>query len=336
MAIITVDQLTKHYRVQQRGSGLGAALRSLWRREYKAIEAVNEISFGIDEGEIVGFLGPNGAGKTTTLKMLSGLLHPTSGQATVLGFEPWLRREEYLKQISLVMGQKGQLWWDVPAMDSYLINKEIYEIPDDVFRKRLAMLSELLDLEPLLRVQVRQLSLGERMKCEIAGALMHQPQVLFLDEPTIGLDVDMQKRLRDFIRDYNRLTGATILLTSHYMADIEALCERVLIIDHGHLIHDGSLKQIVHRYAEHRLLTLVFDREVSAESLAEFGAVVEADSLKAMLRVPRADAARVASQLLNRFPVADLTIEEIPIEEVIRRVFQGAAPDPSLPRGAEP
>ena len=334
MAVITVDKLTRHFRVHQRGSGLGAAVRSLWHREYKAVEAVNEISLTIDEGEIVGFLGPNGAGKTTTLKMLSGLLHPTSGQATVLGYEPWLRREAYLKQISLVMGQKGQLWWDAPATDSYLINKEIYEIPDGIFQARLEMFSELLDLEPLLRVQVRQLSLGERMKCEIAGALLHGPRVLFLDEPTIGLDVDMQKRLRDFLREYNRLTGATMLLTSHYMADIEALCERVLIIDHGRLIHDGPLAQIVQRYAENRLLTLVFDQVVSPESLAEFGEVVEADSLRAVLRVSRAGVTRVASALLNRFPVADLTIEEIPIEEVIRRVFQSAAPDPSLSRGA--
>ena len=336
MAIIQAHGLTKHYRVHQRGSGFSAVLRSLWHREHKTIQAVNGIDFGIDHGEIVGFLGPNGAGKTTTLKMLSGLLHPTAGTARVLGHEPWLRQEAYLRQIALVMGQKGQLWWDVPAMDSYLINKEIYQVPDDVFRQRLNMLSELLDLEPLLGVQIRQLSLGERMKCELAGALLHGPQVLFLDEPTIGLDVTMQKRLRDFIRDYNQLTGATILLTSHYMDDIEELCQRVLIIHHGHLIYDGSLAQVVARYAEHRRLNLAFESQVPIAELEEVGEIVEAQPPRVVLRVPRNQATAVAAQLLNRFPVADLTIEEMPIEEIIRRIFQNDTTGSGLSGRLEP
>lgn len=235
----------------------------------------------------MGFLGPNGAGKTTTLKMLSGLLYPTAGEAVVLGHVPWERKEDYLRQIAFVMGQKGQLWWDVPALDSYLIQKEIYKIADSAFRERLALLSELLGLDGLLQVQVRQLSLGGRMKCELAASLLHAPKVLFLDEPTIGLDVTMQKELRDFIRAYNRRAGATVLLTSHYMDDIEVLCDRVLIIDHGHLIYDGPLARIMERYAAHRLLRVVFDRAVARESLGEIGQVEESEALKATVRVPR-------------------------------------------------
>jgi len=322
--------LTKHYRVHQREAGLGAAVRSLWRRTYKTVDAVNAVSFALEPGEIVGFLGPNGAGKTTTLKMLSGLLYPTSGSAAVLGHTPWQRQESYLRQISLVMGQKSQLWFDVPAMDSYLIQKEIYEIDDATFRERLGLLSELLELDGLLKVQVRQLSLGERMKCELAGSLLHAPRVLFLDEPTIGLDVTMQKRLRDFIRAYNQRTGATILLTSHYMDDIEALCQRVLIIHHGHLLYDGPLAQIAQRYGGERLLRVAFAEAVTEADLAAIGEVAEWQALRATVRVKRAETKDRAAQLLNRFPVADLTIEEIPIDEVIRRIFQDEAVDPHL------
>jgi len=322
--------LTKHYRVHQREAGLGAAVRSLWRRTYKTVDAVNAVSFALEPGEIVGFLGPNGAGKTTTLKMLSGLLYPASGSAAVLGHTPWQRQESYLRQISLVMGQKSQLWFDVPAMDSYLIQKEIYEIDDATFRERLGLLSELLELDGLLKVQVRQLSLGERMKCELAGSLLHAPRVLFLDEPTIGLDVTMQKRLRDFIRAYNQRTGATILLTSHYMDDIEALCQRVLIIHHGHLLYDGPLAQIAQRYGGERLLRVAFAEAVTEADLAAIGEVAEWQALRATVRVKRAETKDRAAQLLNRFPVADLTIEEIPIDEVIRRIFQDEAVDPHL------
>ncbi len=330
MPIIQAMDLTKHYRVHQREAGLGAAVRSLWRRTYKTVDAVNAVSFALEPGEIVGFLGPNGAGKTTTLKMLSGLLYPTSGSAEVLGHTPWQRQESYLRQISLVMGQKSQLWFDVPAMDSYLIQKEIYEIDDATFRERLGLLSELLELDGLLKVQVRQLSLGERMKCELAGSLLHAPRVLFLDEPTIGLDVTMQKRLRDFIRAYNQRTGATILLTSHYMDDIEALCQRVLIIHHGHLLYDGPLAQIAQRYGGERLLRVAFAEAVTEADLAAIGEVAEWQALRATVRVKRAETKDRAAQLLNRFPVADLTIEEIPIDEVIRRIFQDEAVDPHL------
>jgi len=325
MPIIQATNLTKHYRVHQREAGLGAAVRSLWRRTYKTVEAVNAISFALEPGEIVGFLGPNGAGKTTTLKMLSGLLYPTAGSAEVLGHTPWERQESYLRQISLVMGQKSQLWFDVPAMDSYLIQKEIYEIDDSTFRERLGLLSELLELDGLLKVQVRQLSLGERMKCELAGSLLHAPRALFLDEPTIGLDVTMQKRLRDFVRAYNQRTGATVLLTSHYMDDIEALCQRVLIIHHGRLLYDGPLAQIAQRYGGERLLRVAFAESVAQADLAAIGEVVEWQGLRATVRVQRAETKDRAAQLLNRLPVADLTIEEIPIDEVIRRIFQDEA-----------
>jgi ABC-2 type transport system ATP-binding protein len=322
MDAIRAADLTKHYRVHTRGSGLGAAFKNLWHREFKSVQAVNAISFRIPQGQIVGFLGPNGAGKTTTLKMLSGLLHPTAGQAQVLGYTPWQRRPEYLKKIALIMGQKGQLWWDVPAMDSYLINKEIYEVSDRDFEQRLTMLSDLLNLDGLLQVQVRQLSLGERMKCELAGALLHDPQVLFLDEPTIGLDVTMQKRLRDFIKAYNHRTGATILLTSHYMDDIEALCERLLIIDQGNLIYDGDLAQIIDRYVDHRRLTVAFDQPVEAADLADIGDVEQIRGPRAIMRVPRDEVAARAMALLNNHDVTDLTIEEVPVEDIIRRIFE--------------
>lgn len=325
MDTIQVQCLTKTYRIHKRDSGLGAALRNLWHREYSMVEAVRDVSFTIPAAQIVGFLGPNGAGKTTTLKMLSGLLYPTDGTARVLGHTPWLREQAYLRQIALVTGQKGQLWWDVPAMDSYLINKEIYEVSDRDFRQRLGMLSELLGLEPLLRVQVRQLSLGERIKCELAGALLHAPRVLFLDEPTIGLDVTMQKRLRDFIRVYNEQAGASIILTSHYMDDIQALCDRVLIIDHGQLFYDGPLAQVVDRFVDERQLTVTFDAPVSASDLRKIGHVEEAQSLRAVIRIPRSEVTCKAADLLSRFPVTDLTIDEMPIEEVIRRVFEGQA-----------
>jgi ABC-2 type transport system ATP-binding protein len=330
MSAIQAQQLTRHFKVQTRESGLGAAVRSLWHRQYRLVEAVNAVDFEIEPGEIVGFLGPNGAGKTTTLKMLSGLLHPTSGEARVLGCEPWRRETAFLKRIALVMGQKGQLWWDVPAMDSYLINKEIYEVPDDLFQERLGMLSDLLELGPLLGTQVRQLSLGERMKCELAGSLLHGPEILFLDEPTIGMDVTAQKRLREFIKEYNQATGATILLTSHYMGDIQELCRRVLIIDHGRLIYDGALDRIVERYVSHRLLTIVCEREMTVDELDGDGEVVEVEGQRAVLRVLRGEVPRVATRLLGRLPVADITIEEIPIEDVVRRIFQGEAPAQGL------
>ena len=275
---IVVEHLSKHYRVHKKSPGLAASLRSLVHREYLELDAVSDVSFALEQGELVGFLGPNGAGKTTTLKMLSGLLHPSAGTATVLGYEPWRRDPRFQRRFSLVMGQKNQLWWDLPAIESFLLNKEIYGVSDDSFRKTLDELVDLLGLEPLLQVQVRRLSLGERMKCELAAALIHQPEVLFLDEPTIGLDVLMQHALRDFIRVYNQRRCSTIVLTSHYMEDVKELCERVIIISKGRLIYDGRLDSIVERYTDERDVTATFHQRVEASALAPLGELCSGDA----------------------------------------------------------
>jgi ABC-2 type transport system ATP-binding protein len=327
--MIEVKDLTKHYRVHERQPGLVGSLRSFVRRRYRDVRAVDAISFEIGKGEIVGFLGANGAGKTTTLKMLSGLLHPTSGTATVAGFTPKQRQREFLCSITMVMGQKQQLAWDLPAEDTFLLNKEIYGVPDDLYRQRLAELTDMLELQDLRKRQVRKLSLGERMKCELAAALLHGPQVLFLDEPTIGLDVNMQQALRGFIADYNRRFGATIILTSHYMADVTALCRRIIVIDHGRLIFDGDLRALVERSAITKILKLRFEAPQPRERLSAFGTVGACDGLEAELRVPRESVTAVAARLLNELPVADIGIEDVPIEDVIGRLFQegGAAAD---------
>lgn len=297
------------------------SFKSLVSRKYYDAKAVDDISFEIEEGELVGFIGPNGAGKTTTLKCLSGLLYPTSGNVSVLGFKPFERRTKFLKQIALVMGQKNQLWWDLPAMESFILNKEIYEISDSQFKKTLDELSELLDIKDVLNVQVRKLSLGQRMKCELIAALIHSPKVLFLDEPTIGLDVVMQKKLRDFIKEYNKRFKATIILTSHYMEDVRQLCERVIIIDHGKIVYDGKLEDIVKKYAPHKFLSIVFEKEVSREKLEKLGKVKEYDFPKVTLVVKRDDTKKVAAKLLEEFPVDDINIEEPDIEDIIRDVF---------------
>jgi len=239
--IIRVSQLAKTYRVPQKEAGLAGALRGLFSRQYRDVEAVKNVSFTIQEGELVGFLGPNGAGKTTTLKMLSGLLHPTSGEASVLGFQPWERNPAYQKQFTMVMGQRTQLWWDLPAWDSFLLNKEIFEIPQAQFDETVGELTTLLEIADLMDTPVKKLSLGQRMKAELACSLLHRPRVLLLDEPTIGLDVIMQQKVRQFIREYNRKYKATVLLTSHNMEDVEELCERLILINHGHILFDGTL-----------------------------------------------------------------------------------------------
>jgi ABC-2 type transport system ATP-binding protein len=316
---IRVHHLSKAYRVPVRGAGLAAALRSLVRRETRTVDAVREISFDVAAGEVVGFLGPNGAGKTTTLKMLSGLLHPTAGDATVLGHAPWRREKEYLRRMTLVMGQRNQLLWDIPVIDSLERNRAIYGIEADVYTRTLDELVELLDLGELIDKPVRNLSLGERMKCEVAAALLHRPQVLFLDEPTIGLDVTMQKRLRSFIETYNRSTGATVLLTSHYMADVEALCRRVIVIHHGRILFDGELDELVQTFSAHK--TIAIDLGPWNGDLARYGEVVARDGARVTLRVPKEDTPRVTGRLLADLPVIDLTVEDPPIEDVIERVF---------------
>ena len=257
--IIHVDQLSKTYKVPEREGGFGAAVRSFFKRKYKDVNAVQKVSFRIEPGEIVGFLGPNGAGKTTTLKMLSGLLHPTGGNANVLGFTPWELKPDYLRSMTLVMGQRNRLSWDIPAADSFLLNQAIYRIPDDEYKKTYKELDELLELEPLIKKPVRNLSLGERMKCELAAGLLHRPKVLFLDEPTIGLDITGQARIREFLWEYNKRTGATILLTSHYMADVTALCERIIIIHHGNLRYDGGISSLSRRIAPFKLIGVLLE-----------------------------------------------------------------------------
>lgn len=320
---IEVRRLKKYYEVHHKAPGFWGSLRSLVRRETRLVRAVDDISFTVAPGEIVGFLGPNGAGKTTTLKVLSGLLYPTAGEVRVLGFTPHERKPDFLRQITLVMGQKQQLVWDLPAIETLLVNKAIYDIPDDQFRRTLDELSELLELDQLLTKQVRKLSLGERMKCELAAALLHRPKVLFLDEPTIGLDVTMQAKIRQFIAEYNARHGATVLLTSHYMADVAALAKRIIIIDHGKLVYDGDLETLVHNEAPYKVVTVVLRRPVPPSALESFGRVVAADTLKFSLQVPRGSTSRVAARLLQEFAVDDLTIEEPPLEEIIQHVFAG-------------
>ncbi len=323
---IAVCDLTKVYRVHERDAGLAAALRSLAKRKYRDIRAVAGVSFEVAVGEIVGFLGPNGAGKTTTLKMLSGLLHPTSGEARVLGCIPWRREKEYLRRISMVMGNRSQLIWDIPAIDSFLVNQAIYHIPDSQFRQTVKELTDLLDLGALLNKQVRSLSLGERMKCELAASLLHRPSVLFLDEPTIGVDVTMQTRIRQFIAEYNRRYGAAIILTIHYMADVTALCRRVVVIHHGRILYDGGLNELVDRMAPFKLIEIDLEREPDGLDVGRFGELIRREGLKLALRVPKSETPAVTARLLAELPVRDLSVEDPPIEEVIDRVFQEPRP----------
>ena len=332
MFIVDVTDLCKYYRTYRKPEGLRAALGSLFRREMAEVRAVDGISFRIEAGEIVGFLGPNGAGKTTTLKVLSGLLHPTSGSVRVADHVPFRREPHFLRQIALVAGQKNQLWWDLPPIDSFVLNREIYEVPDAQFRVTLAELVDLLEIGDVLNVQVRRLSLGQRMKCELVAALLHRPRVLFLDEPTIGLDVVVQKRLRGFLQLYNARYGTTVLLTSHYMDDVEELCRRVMVINHGRLVFDGAMASLVERYATTKYITVVFGQPVDRAALATFGAVVAYDGgLTATLAVPRADHSRQAAALLNTYQVDDLDIRDPGLEEVIAQVFGAGATGVATP-----
>lgn len=319
---ISVENLSKTYQVAEREGGFSAAVRGFFKRKYKDVKAVQEVNFTIEQGEVVGFLGPNGAGKTTTLKMLAGLLHPTGGTANVLGFTPWELKADYLRSMTLVMGQRNRLSWDIPAADSYLLNQAIYRIPDEEYRKTYKELDELLELEPLMKKPVRNLSLGERMKCEIAVGLLHRPKVLFLDEPTIGLDITGQARIREFLREYNKRTGATILLTSHYMADVTALCERIIIIHHGRLKYDGGIGDLSRRIAPFKLIGVMLT-ESNSHDLAQYGAPVqnEEDAEKIYIQVKAEEVTKVTSRLLAELPIADISISDPPIEDVIERAF---------------
>lgn len=319
---VRVSALSKTYQVPEREGGFGAAVRSFFRRRYNPVHAVQNVNFEIRSGEIVGFLGPNGAGKTTTLKMLSGLLHPTAGGAQVLGYTPWERRREFLQAITLVMGQRNRLAWDIPAVDSFLLNQAVYRIGEEDYQANFKELDELLELGPIMRKPVRNLSLGERMKCELAAALLHRPQVLFLDEPTIGLDLTAQNRIRAFLEEYNRRTGATILLTSHYMADVTALCERIIMIHQGQLKYDGGINELSRRIAPFKLLSFTLQEGVNG-NLSKYGVPVpnEEDDCKHLVQVPAEEVAAVTARLLADLPVQDLNIEDPPIESVIEQAF---------------
>jgi len=318
-SVITISQLAKHYQVPEREAGLKAAVTSLFRRKFRTVKAVNGISFNIEPGEVVGFLGPNGAGKTTTLKMLSGLLHPTSGQVSVMGYEPRHRSHDYLRQVTLVMGNRNQLTWDLPALDSFDLQRAIYGIPVDDFKRTRDDFIDLLELKDLVNKPVRNLSLGERMKMEIVAALLHRPKVLFLDEPTIGLDVTMQRRIRTFIAEYNQRYNATVLLTSHYMADVEALCKRVIVIHHGRILFDGDLATLVNQFSSYKTLSLTL--QATEAELSKYGEVVSQEDGRVTLRVPKAQTSQVTARLLSDFQVDDLTVEDAPVDDVIDQVF---------------
>ncbi|MEO8549063.1 MAG: ATP-binding cassette domain-containing protein [Kofleriaceae bacterium] len=318
--IVTKD-LRKHFRVHKRPPGFAAAVKSLFHREYETVKAVDGVSFTIERGELVGFLGPNGAGKTTTLKVLSGLLHPTSGEATVEGFVPFERSAELLSKITLVMGQKSQLIWDLPPSETYAMNRAIFDVPTAQFDATLKELSELLELGPLVDKPTRQLSLGERMKCELAAALLHQPTTLFLDEPTIGLDVAMQVAIRDFVRSYNQRHEATVLLTSHYMDDVVALCPRVIVIDQGTLIHDGDLRKLVKQMDPDKRVSFTLGAPVDDDALAKLGTVLAQDGVRITLRVSESELPAVVGHLLGTLKVTDLAIEDPPLEDILRKMF---------------
>lgn len=318
---IDVRGLTRVFRTYKKQPGLTGAFKGLFRREYEPTVAVSDVSFTIEQGECVGFLGPNGAGKTTTLKMLAGLLHPTSGSASVLGFTPWERPKEYRRQFALLLGQKNQLWWDLPARESLALNGKIYRIPALEFEQRVAELTELLCVRDKLNVMVRELSLGERMKFELIAALLHQPRVLFLDEPTIGLDVVAQRTVRDFLRTYNRVHKTTILLTSHYMADIEAVCDRAIIINEGAVFFDGDLEQVINQFADFRFVTV----QLPLGTLPQLGRlpieVMEYVGQRLRIKVSHEHFVAVCRELLERHPVEDLEIHEVSAEEVVRDLF---------------
>ena len=324
MPIIEAEGLTKTYRVFQKQDGLTGAFRGLFHREYREVKAVDRIAFGIEPGEMVAFLGPNGAGKTTTLKMLAGLIEPSGGSAEVLGFRPSERADTFRRQFALVMGQKNQLWWDLPAADSFELHREIYQLPQAEYRETLDELTGLLGVEKLTRQPVRELSLGERMKMELIAALLHRPRLLLLDEPTIGLDVVAQVTIQKCLKEYHARRGMTMLLTSHYMRDVEALCDRVLVINHGRLVYDGDLDGLADRFGQAKVIKLEFAEGEAPGDLARFGDVVRSEGGEAELHVERAKVAEVLGAILDAYRLADVVVQDPPLEQVITRVFQEA------------
>jgi ABC-2 type transport system ATP-binding protein len=326
MPIIQADNLVKVYRVFQKKPGLRGAVSALFRREYKEVRAVDGVSFTIEPGEMVAFLGPNGAGKTTTLKMLSGLIFPTSGTASVLGFTPWDRDDAFRRRFALVMGQKNQLWWDLPAADSFQLHQEIYSLPADEFEQTLGELIEMFEVKNLIRQPVRELSLGERMRMEIIAALLHRPQLLLLDEPTIGLDVVGQVTIQKCLREYNATRGVTMLLTSHYMRDVEALCRRVLVISHGHVVYDGALQGISEQFGQAKLLHLQF-ADGMPDGLERYGEIIKREGPVVDLRIDRTRVTETLSAILDRYPVADMSVQDPPLDQMIARIFEEAKRD---------
>lgn len=320
---VIVENLSKNFEAVIREKGVSGSLKSLIKPRKKIVTALNSINFTIGEGELIGFIGPNGAGKTTTLKILSGLLYPTNGFVSVLGFNPWDRKPEFLKRISLVMGQKNQLWWDLPAIETFELNKAIYEIPDRRYKETLGELTDMLDVKDLLNVQVRKLSLGQRMRLELLAALLHQPKVLFLDEPTIGLDVVAQQKVRDFIFEYKRKYKASIILTSHNMEDLADLAKRVVVLDRGEILFDGDLKELTDKFAKEKTIKVYLSRETDYKKFEEMGNIKRIDYPQVTISVDRNAVPFAASEILQNFPVADLTIDEESIEDIIRRVFRG-------------
>ena len=321
MPAIEARNLRKVYVSSKKAPGVLGGIKALFSNEKVEKEAVKGINLTIEQGEVVGFLGPNGAGKTTTLKMLSGILHPTSGEAKVVGYEPWVRDPRMLRQMSLVMGNKMQLWWDLPAWDSFVVLKELYDVSDADFKRRTDRLIAELDLSDKINTQVRRLSLGERMKCELVAALLHRPKVLFLDEPTIGLDVVSQKRIRDFLKEQHAEDGSTIILTSHYMQDVQELCERVVVIDNGAIIFEGTLDTLSEKFADTRRVRLTLEKPVALGDIERYGKIVEQSDLQVLIEVPRHETARATGAMLQALPVVDVAIEEVEMDEIIRDLF---------------
>ena len=330
MAAIVVDRLTKTYRVYRKREGVLASIAGLFHREYKQVEAVRGVSFEIETGEMVAFLGPNGAGKTTTLKLLSGLIYPTSGTATVLGYVPWQRENAYRRRFSLVMGQKNQLWWDLPAQESFGLHREIYRIDPQQFTRRLDELTSLLEVKHLVGQPVRELSLGERMRMELIAALLHSPEVLLLDEPTIGLDVVSQRKVQEFLKFYQQEQRITVLLTSHYMKDVEALCRRAIIINEGEIKHDGPLAEIVDRFSRHKVIQLQFAEGEVPDGLERYGRVFDRHPPRVKLEIPRRDIRDVLTSLLNTYNLDDVAVQDRPLEEVIAEMFTESRSSPAV------
>ena len=328
MAVIEIEQLAKGYRVYQKPEGLWASLRGLFHREYREVHAVRSIDLTVEQGEFVAFLGPNGAGKTTTLKLLSGVINPTSGTARVMGFVPWKRENAYRRRFALVMGQKNQLWWDLPAQESFRLHQQIYRIPPEQFERTRDRLTDLLAVRPLLKQPVRELSLGERMKMELTAALLHSPEVLFLDEPTIGLDVVAQHNIQQFLKHYQVERQVTILLTSHYMKDVAALCRRVVIIAHGRIEYDGSLGGIIDSFSSHKIVTLQFAEHDTQANLERFGQVIEVQTPRVKLRIHRGDVPKALAAILAQHAIEDVVVEDPPLEEVIADAFSRVKSDP--------